>query len=299
MWDDTPPEVKRQQDLWSAAFDLDVDRVKKALAEGAPPEPVIGMASHGRTSPLVRALESFHASSKKEAQRQIIDLLLDARRQYPELAVPSQALATALEQGNRWALDRLLPFYEQGIDTPLPQRTSRAVTYAIKRLDDPPRSPDSMSHMEVFEWVLAQNPSLDVAESLPYTQALEPLPFALSKYFSSSFSNGHAMSKPLYKRAVDALVERKAPLWIEGANQSWPAVLSMVRSLDKTWGEYLMTQLPEKHWDKVESRLGDRSMSAGEKEEVLAFFRQLRLESKLHNPQLPAYSQGQPPKPRF
>lgn len=291
MWDDdVSPEVQLQQDLWSAAYELDVDRVARALSAGAPPEPIFPVSSHGRQSPLVRALESPHGSyhSGDSRRQQVIELLLDARKAHPAASPPPAALAAALEKGDRWALEKLLPFYEKGINTSLPLKSDRAVSYAIQHLDNQESFPAGrLSGKALFDWVMSKDPSLEVSDAVAYTNWLEPLPFALQKYSQSSPGSNQ---QELYGHAVSTLVSRNAPVWIEGVSQSWSSALIIVNSQNPAWARHLMSQMPKGHWDKLEGRIKD--------DKALAWFKQLRLEKGL-DPARPLLDDQDPPGPRI
>lgn len=292
MWDDDIPLGYRlQQDLWSAAYNLDVAGVKKALADGAPPEPQIPNESHGRKSPLLRVLESpfTYTRDGQKRSREIVQLLLDAHQAHPDMPPPASVLAYALEKADRWVLDSILPFYPEGIDTFLPLSSSRALNYAIEKLTNQESYPAGrMTGPELFDWVLSKNPSLAVSDAVLYTQWLEPLPFALQK-FSQSSGPGQVQSanREKYKAAVDALVERGAPVWIEGADQSWSAASTIIQSKEPKWLAHLMVNLPRQHWDEMESRL--------KQEKDKAQFRKMRMEAGMDTAPAPASPDG----PRF
>ena len=186
-------------------------------------------------------------------------------------------------------LDKLLPFYAEGIDTFLPLSSSRALIFAIANLTKHESFPAGrMGGLELFEWVLSQNPSLKVSDAVLYTNWLEPLPFALQKFSrSSDVARGQQEAREKYKAVIDALVDRGAPVWIEGADQSWSAASIIIRSGDPKWFAHLMTQMPRQHWDEMEARL--------QQEKDKAQFRKLRMEVGMDSSPAPSSSDG----PRF
>lgn len=241
FYDEPDGPRKLHDELCAAVQGMDVARIQALLSSGA--RPVAGMTRN----PLALASSGLPSARVSPIRLQVVDLLLDALDPGLDHSLLEDAFREVFSVGDRPVLEKILPRLKQGIDTPVGGK--RILMASLLDLDYLPAGyPGQMDGLKRFVWVMEKGPDLSPSPGMQFTQSLEFLPFALFR-FSSPNPGGN--DRTLYERAVDRLMDAKAPIWFEESPQSFRAGKDIVRSANPRWMAYLVENFPRKGLEQL------------------------------------------------
>lgn len=279
LFDPPPPEYERQQRLWVSARDLDLPGLEAALAAGAPPEPVLDVHPHGRQSPLALAVGNVPIDARRqEVRHRIIDRLLRERSRHPGLPPPVAALEKAFEIGDRQVLEKLLPWFPDGVNHVFAGGSTLLDQAVVQAHAGEGYPAGRMTHVERLRWVLDQGASLKAPAALPGPLRRSPLCRAIFRLPSAE-----KHQKDRYAKIVDLLIERGATLRLETHQDAVNAAIMLVKEDKESWSRWLVGHLDAAVLDDVEAALEAAGKTPGLKKDLLDRFRAQRATLRLHD----------------
>ena len=219
------PELERQEKLFFAVQEKNVDKVRQCLDEGIPAEPLRQHNPSGMGN-LVKAVSGIERNSPDDRCIQILGLLRDAQGKTPFKIQPLEAAFNqAIDRGLSCALDVLVPLFPKGLAHKFPGEQNlywKAVAlcrshdqYPFGRLGGP----------EMVEWLLERS-----STQIPLEQRLEDQHQALQLFVSrSNGKSGTAKwERENHRRCANVLIAAQSPLVTASpADQSKSILLNM------------------------------------------------------------------------
>ncbi len=216
------PELERQEKLFFAVQEKNVDKVRQCLAEGIPAEPLRQHNPSGMGN-LVKAVAGIGRNSPEDPCIQILRLLKDAQGEKPFKTQPLEiAFNNAIDRGLSCALEVLVPLFPQGLAHPFAGGESlywKALAlcrshdqYPFGRLNGP----------QLTQWLVTHS-----AESVPLERRSVDQHLALDVCASRGKGNNTVVKseRDNYRRCAQVLIEAQTPLVLSGEKDKSKSIL--------------------------------------------------------------------------
>lgn len=268
MWEEKDPELERQEKLFFAVQEKNVEKVRQCLAEGIPPDPVREHAPSNEGN-LLKAVRGVNKNDPSDPCIQILSLLCKAQGDKPFTRQRLEwAFLQALGRGLTEAMEVMLPMLNGGLKHEFFGTTSLPWK-ALELCSNADQSPFGRADAaKMMAWLVNHGVRLETSETEIRLNQSEPLATCLSR--ANDKFNFETWKKANYARCADVLLQAGAPLVVPHSPRQTESTLvnlvSLAGATDSPYAHWLTILAKDENACKVvetlRSKIEDRAWKA-------------------------------------